>query len=203
MYLQYLFTGLLVSLSGSLPLGNLNVTAMLIAAKRSMRKALWFAVGVTIIEVLYLRATLYLLDRVATHTSVFFWFRVFNVLFMLCLAIGSFAAIRKTDKPGKDRSNESGGIWLGMVMSACNPMQVPFWMGWGVYLLSASLLANNAVSYGMFSVGAGIGTFCALWLFIIAGVRFSAIMRRHQRSVHIFTGVLFLLMALVQVVKLL
>jgi threonine/homoserine/homoserine lactone efflux protein len=203
LYTKYLIAGILVSLSGSLPLGNLNVTAMLIAAERNVRKALWFAAGVTIIEVAYLRATLLLLDSVTRHAGIFFWFRVFNIVFMVCLAIGSLIMTRKNNDAGKKRENRSGGIWLGMIMSACNPMQVPFWMGWSIYLLSASLLVNSAAAYNIFSTGAGIGTFCALGIFIMAGARFSAFMQLHQRMVHIFTAVLFLLMALVQVVKLL
>ena len=199
-YLQYLLTGLLISLSGSLPLGNLNVAAMQIAAKHSLNKAVWFAVGVTAIEMMYLRLTLGLLNLLAGYERLFYLFRALTIVLLLVLAVGSFIAARS--KAGKHVILDSTGnkLVLGATMSILNPMQVPFWLGWAVYLLSRSLLVATSGVYNIFTAGAGMGTFAALLLFILAGRKFSVFMITHRASVNIAMGCLFGILALFQIV---
>ncbi len=205
MYIQYLqifVAGLLISLSGSLPLGNLNVGAMQIAAKGTLRKALWFAGGVVVIEMAYLSITLNVLGRFTINEHIFFFLRGASIVLLLIMAIGCFAAVKQKEHKNIILNNKLNGAVLGVTMSAVNPMQVPFWAGWAIYLLSRSLLVNSAAGFSVFVISAGIGTFAALLLFIFAGRRFSALMLRHQRKVNAGMGCLFVIMAIAQFIKL-
>jgi len=205
MYIQYLqsfVAGLLISLSGSLPLGNLNIAAMQIAIKGTLKKALWFAGGVVVVEMVYLAFTLSVLGRFTISDSVFFLFRAASVILLLIMAAGSFMAVKHKEHKNIVLNNKVGGAVLGIAMSAVNPMQVPFWAGWAVYLLSQSLLVNSTAVFTIFVFSAGIGTFTALLLFIFTGRKFSAFMLRNQKKVNLLTGCLFVFMAIVQFIKL-
>jgi len=205
MYIQYLQTfaaGLLISLSGSLPLGNLNVAAMQIATKDTLRRAVWFAAGVVVIEMMYLVVTLSVLGRFTINEKIFFFFRVASILLLLIMAAGSFLAIPHKEHKNIVLNNKVRGAVLGATMSAVNPMQVPFWAGWTIYLLSRSLLVSSAAGLSVFVLSAGIGTFTALLLFIFAGRKWSALMLRNQGKVNMLMGCLFVVMAIAQSMKL-
>jgi len=205
MYIQYLqsfVAGLLISLSGSLPLGNLNIAAMQIAIKGTLKKALWFAGGVVLVEMIYLSFTLSVLDRFAISDSILFLFRAASVILLLVMAAGNFMAIKHKKHKNIVLNNKAGGVVLGIAMSAVNPMQVPFWAGWAVYLLSQSLLVNSTAVFTIFVFSAGIGTFTALLLFIFTGRKFSAFMLRNQRKANLLIGGVFVGMAVIQFIKL-
>lgn len=204
--MQYLYcsiAGFLISLVGSLPLGNLNITAMHIAAKENYKKAILFAVGVVIVEVIYLRFTLYALNWVQTHKQVFAVLQWVTIALFVVLAIGSFMAAAKKDAAGKNVviDNKINRFVLGISMSALNPMPIPFWAGWTVYLFSAGVLVADANIYNLFTISAGAGTFAALMAFIYAGKRFSELIKRNERKVSIAMGILFLGMAVFQIAR--
>lgn len=198
-----IISGYTISLSGTLPLGNLNMTAMYIAARQRAVSAIQFALGVAIIEVLYLRIALMAVDWILHHRVLFRVLQWSAVLMLLLLSIGSFMALNKQQQENKLVDNNMNRFALGMVMSAVNPMQFPFWAGWSVYLVSANWLHPGMVTYNVFALAAGAGTLTALFLFILAGAKLSAFMQKNKKGVQVFMGIVFLLLAAYQVYNLL
>ena len=90
-YLQSFIAGLLISLTGSIPLGNLNIAAMQIAATNTYR-AFWFAVGVVLVGMAYLAVTLSLLGTFNVGSKQLFCFRLGSVALLLIMAIASFTS---------------------------------------------------------------------------------------------------------------
>ncbi len=201
-YLQSFIAGLFISLTGSLPLGNLNVAAMQIAARETLRKALWFAAGVTLVEMAYLAVTLSIVGSFTIQARVFFFFRLVSVGILLIMAAGSFMATANKEGKNVILDNKIKRFLLGAGMSAVNPMQIPFWAGWSIYLLSQAWLENNVAGNTIFTLSAGAGTFSALLIFILAGRRFSAIMQQNKKTVNAGMGILFIAMAVYQFIKL-
>ncbi len=200
-YLQSFVVGFLISLMGSIPLGNLNLSAMQIAALNAY-KAFRFSMGVVIVEMAYLAITLVLLGSFTIGNTGLILFRIISGVFLLVLAIASFRAAKKEQQNNKLINNNKNPLVLGLIMSAVNPMQFPFWVGWVVYSLSHSLLVKSVFGFSVFVIGAGTGTFIALLLFIFAGLKLSAIMYRNQKLVNTLFGIIFLLLAISQFVKL-
>jgi threonine/homoserine/homoserine lactone efflux protein len=201
-YLQSFIAGLFISLTGSLPLGNLNVAAMQIAARETLRKALWFAAGVTLVEMAYLAVTLSIVGSFTIQARVFFFFRLVSVAILLIMAAGSFMATANKEGKNVILDNKVKRFLLGAGMSAVNPMQIPFWAGWSIYLLSQVWLENNVAGNTIFTLSAGAGTFIALLIFILAGRRFSAVMQQNKKTVNAGMGILFVAMAVYQFIKL-
>ncbi len=201
-WLRVILAGVAISLTGSLPLGNLNVTATHIAAKENTKVALWFALGAALVEMLYLRLTLALMDVILIQSSLFQQLQWVTVVLLLALAGGSFWALRKADK-GEIKNvlldNQMNRFVLGLLMSLVNPAQLPFWAGWVSYLLTQHWISDNTFSYNLFTIAAGMGTLLAMLLFILAGRKLSTTLHRHQRKVHGVMGALFLGMALWQI----
>lgn len=201
-YLQSFITGLLISLSGSLPLGNLNITVMQIAIKETLSKAIWFTIGVIIVEFLYLLLTLNIISKYAINEKIFFYFQWLSILVLATLAIGNFIAAGHKNGKNIILNNHTKRFHLGLLMSIANPMQVPFWAGWAIYLISRSIISNTLIGFVLFSFSAGMGTFMALLVFIFAGKRFSKFMLRKEKFVNMLIGCLFTTMAIFQFLKL-
>lgn len=202
-YAYLAITGLLVSITGSLPLGVLNITAMQIAAKESFLSAILFAIGATIVEMAYLFVTLNIIGKLANQPRFFIVCSIVSVILLFILAAGSFISVRSKQNKNIVIDNSVNRLLLGVTMSAINPMQIPFWMGWTVYLLSCSYPIDVLSGNIIFTVSAGLGTFIVLILFIILGKKLSRVMDRRKKMINVLMGCLFTLIALVQGVKLL
>ena len=167
-----------------------------------MRKAWQFALGVVTIEVGYLMLTIAALDLILANPAVFSALQWLTVVLFILLAMGCFRAGRKNrQSANKIIDNTLPGWLLGLIMSAVNPLQFPFWAGWIVYLISQGLQLLTAVQKGAFLTGAGVGTFLALTIFIMAGNIVAPFLSRHYRIVQYTLGCLFAGMALLQLVK--
>jgi threonine/homoserine/homoserine lactone efflux protein len=201
-YLQSIAAGLCISLMGSIPLGNLNLAAMQMAMQQANR-ALRFAVGVVLVEMAYLAVTLWVLGRYAIDGTGLFYFKAASIILLVIMAVGSFSAGRKKRGVNVVLNNGIKPMALGILMSAVNPMQIPFWIGWVFYLMSHNMLVDNMIGKSLFVVSAGAGTFIAMFLFIFAGKKFSVVMYRHQKTVNVLFGGIFLLLAAAQFIQLL
>lgn len=191
-------SALSISLIGSLPLGNLNITAMYIAAKKGIRAAGYFAFGVVLIEIMYLRISLVFVSWIIAHKNLFDILQWAVLLLLILLAINSFFAGEKK-KENTSALEKTNPLLLGVFLSAVNPLQIPFWAGWAVYLITSKMLIAENLYYNVFSISAGIGTFLALFVFIICGARLSGYIKANTVRINFLMGMLFLILAVYQV----
>jgi len=194
-------SALCISLAGSLPLGNLNITAMYIAAKKGLRAGVFFAFGVVVMEMLYLRISLTFVQWIVIHRALFSMLQWITVLLFIVIAVNNLLAARslKQHKPALQKAHP---LLLGILLSAVNPLQLPFWAGWAVYLTATGVIVANTVYYNVFTVSAGAGTLVALAMFILSGKRLSAYIEAHTRRMNFIMGTLFLLLAVYQIFRL-
>lgn len=187
-----------ISLVGSLPLCNLNITAMYIAAKKGINAASYFALGVVLIEVMYLRVSLFFITWIISHKDLFNILQWVVVLLFVLLAVNSFSATnKKRENPPVIQTTNP--LLLGIILSAINPLQIPFWAGWAVYLTGTKILTEGNVYYNVFALSAGVGTFLALFIFILFGKRLSNYIKSNTQRINLLMGALFLLLAIYQV----
>ena len=195
-----ILSGIFVSMSGSLPLGNLNITAMHIASREPLKQALKFSLGVVLIEMLYLRITLYAINYVTDNQFIFKNLQWITVVLLIALAIGGFYGASKKTHEAKNVliDNNIDRFLLGVGMSAVNPIQIPYWGGWAIYLITQGWIQTESIYYNTFTLSAGLGTSLALLIFILVGVKMAAYMQRNRKMILVLTGVLFLIIAVVQ-----
>ena len=165
------FMACLISFLGQLPLGNMSFTATQICIQEGAKKAWMYAIGVAIVEMLYLRFALTGMDWVVQHRSWFVALGWITVLLFLVLGMLAFISARKQKK--EERSvildNQLHRFLLGLTMSALNPVQIPFWFLWTSTMIQTRVLPVTAPAFHVFTMGAGLGTIAGLALYIHGG----------------------------------
>lgn len=171
-YLKVCGAGLIISWIGALPLGTLNVTAFDIAASQGFQNAFLFAISVVLVELLYVRLSLlgnkkWVLDEQWTTVLL-----VLGVLLLGYLGITSFLSSGTsvaTAEKSVFLTKISSPIVLGLLLSALNPLQFPYWLAWNKVLTNKEILKNDTNSYSLYLMGIGVGTLLALMIFIWLG----------------------------------
>jgi threonine/homoserine/homoserine lactone efflux protein len=200
-----LLTGMGISFLGSLPLGSLNMIALQIAVQANTKKAIFFALGVAMVEIIYVGISLTGMRWVWQHQALFYTLEWATVWLFFILALVAFLAAYKKNNAQKKTivSNRLPPFWLGVSMSAINPAQIPFWFLWSTYLFSIQLLIPAAAPFIAYMMGIGIGTLTGLALFIFGGKWLVQKIQASNRSINIAVGIVFLLSAAIQLYRVL
>ena len=197
-------TGLTISFLGTLPLGTLNIAAMQISVTDGIRPAMYFVTGALLVEVVYVRVSLVAMNWVLKHKKLFRWLEWISIVIILALAVSSFMVA--ADPVIKKNVLLSGGIhrfWLGVMMSALNPVQIPFWFGWSTVLFTKNVLEHKNSHYNIYITGIGTGTFIGNLIFILGGRLIVDMLNTNQKILHWVIGFVFLITAIVLTIKVL
>ena len=196
-------TGMFISFLGTLPLGTLNISAMQISVSDGIRPALLFALGALLVEIIYVRISLVAMKWVTRQKKILLALEWGTVIIITALAISSFVAAADPEvKKNVILSNTIHRFWLGVMLSAINPVQIPFWFGWSTALFTKGVLKPISSYYNLYIMGIGFGTFLGNLLFIFGGRFIVDTLNTNQKYLHLIIGIIFLLTALIFLVKL-
>ena len=202
--LRIFFTGMLISFLGSLPLGTLNVAAMQIAVTESIRQAVLFSLGSLLAEIIYVRLSLVAMDWIRKQEKLFRMLEWATVFIVLALAISSFyVAMHPKVEKNIILSSTLPKFILGLVMSALNPVQIPFWFGWSTVLFTKKILQPRQDHYNVYIIGIGIGTFIGNCVFIFGGRLMVDRLNTNQNVLNWIIGSIFAVTALIQLWRIL
>lgn len=193
-YLKVVVAGMLISFVGALPLGSLNITAFDIAAGQGMVAALEFSLAAILVELIYVRLTLLGNEKLVLGNKFALYALPIAAALLLYLAITSFYAANSVGIPTGSSSfpKITSPIILGFLLSALNPLQIPFWMLWNKYLLDKNILRHKISSYAGYMAGIGSGTFLGLLVFMLLGRYIVSNYDEYNTVTHFILGVLYL-----------
>lgn len=195
---------MLVSFLGSLPLGTLNIAAMQISISSGVTAALLFSLGSLIAEIIYVRISLVTMDWVRKQEKILKALEWVTFLIVAALAAFSFyAALHPSVEKNIVLDSPLPKIVLGFIMSAVNPVQIPFWFGWSTVLFSKKILLPRADHYNSYIVGIGVGTFMGNCIFIFGGLLIAQSINNNQHILNWVIGGIFAITALIQLWKIL
>ena len=202
-FVRIFFTGLIISLLGSLPLGSLNITAMQLSVQENARNAIKYGLGVALVEIIYVRISLKGINWVMEHETIFRVLEWCTVFLFLILAISSFITAGRKEEKQKNIILKSrvDRFVLGFTMSALNPVQIPFWFIWSTYLMSTNMIRTTSADFNIYTIGIGIGTLSALAIFIFAGRWIVNKLKASHRVINLVVGIIFLLSAIIQLYR--
>ena len=202
--MRLFFVGMLVSFVGSLPLGSLNIAAMQISITEGYKAALGFGTGVLLVEMIYVRISLVAMDKIRSQKKVLKVLEYVTLMIILALAISSFAAAAANNADAKNvlLSNSLPRFVLGLLMSALNPVQIPFWFGWSTVLFTKKILLPKKGYYNIYIAGIGLGTLLATSVFIFGGQLMVNTLKANQNVLNYIIGGIFFIMAIIQIWKL-
>lgn len=198
--IRIFFTGMSISFLGTLPLGTLNIASMQIAISDGIRPAMYFVLGALLVEVIYVRISLVAMDWVFRHKRLFRWLEWITVLIIVALAVSSFYT---ATTPGVHKNVLLSGhvhrFVLGLMMSAVNPVQIPFWFGWSTVLFTRKALTNEPAQQNAYIVGIGLGTFAGNMVFVFGGRFIVDRLNANEKVMHMVIGCIFVITAAIMV----
>lgn len=200
--LRLFWLGMMISFVGTLPLGTLNISAMQISVSDGTKPALLFALGALLVEVIYVRLSLVAMNWISGKKKIFRILEWATVILIFALAVSSFfAAAHPSVQKNVILSNSIHRFWLGVMLSAINPLQIPFWFGWSTALFSRKILESKAAHFNVYTFGIGLGTLLGNLVFIIGGRLIVDRLNASQAAIHYIVGAVFALTAIALLLK--
>jgi hypothetical protein len=159
--LKNIGVGFLVSFLGSIPLGYLNVIGFDIYNHEGIASVVPYLFGVITVEAFVIYFTLIFANQLISNKKLLQIIQGFSVLFMFILAYIFYASASKTTESTSiltEYKNHSP-YFIGLFLSGLNFIQIPFWVGWNLYLLNAKYIEMAGAKKYWYVLGTVIGTF--------------------------------------------
>lgn len=190
---------MLVSFLGSLPLGTLNIAAMQITVSDGIIAAMLFSAGSLLVEIIYVRVSLVAMDWIRKQEKILKALEWVTLLIVVALAASSFyAALHPSVEKNIVLDSPLPKFLLGVVMSAVNPVQIPFWFGWSTVLFTKKILLPRPDHYNSYILGIGVGTFIGNCIFIFGGLLIASKISNNQDILNWVIGGIFAITAIIQ-----
>ena len=189
----------LVSFTGSIPVGMLNLTAIYVGIRYTKRDVILYGIGVAMIEFVYVLIALF----AAKWIQRFDWIEtIVQVAVIPVLLILAFSYFRQDDAQFNMEEKAFGRPFLkGMFLSFINPLPIPFWLFLGSIIFSLGWFPMDTPTSLSFAVGVKFGTFLAMLFFGFGANMLSRRLERLNKVIHKLIGSIFLLLALLQTIR--
>lgn len=195
------FVGLLVSFLGQLPVGYINLVAVKTSIEQTKKAGLYFALGIALVEVVYLVFIMYSLNFIFSNHTIYKIIQVITTIVFIIMAFLSFKKWKKQKTEiHRTATNEYTNTFInGIFLSCINLAQFPFWILWTSYLINLKILSSNTLQYPTFIIGTGFGTFFGLVVYIFGGSYLVQKIKQLAQNLELWIGIFFLIAAAFQV----
>lgn len=200
--IRIFITGIFISFVGALPLGTINISAMQLAVTDGVKPAVLFALGMIPPDIFYVLVTLLAMQWIQRQKRLFKALEWVTLVIVVALAAANFyAALHTSVHKNVLLSSTLPPFFLGLVMNAVNPLQVPFWFGWNTILLNKKTLEHRWLHYNTYAAGVSVGLFAGTAIFIFGGKLVASKISQNQNLLSWGIGGIFFLTALYQIWK--
>lgn len=164
--------GLLVSFLGSLPVGVLNVSSLYWSSTSGLESALQFAAAVVFVEGSWAFAALYFSRKLRLEGP---WKTGMIFITFFLLTYLAYMTYQRSYQPIDAVAVPVNGLslqvpWMmGLVLSALNPFQIPFWLLWHHFFRENRWLTTEYWNQASYIAGIIAGSFLALSLYALLG----------------------------------
>jgi threonine/homoserine/homoserine lactone efflux protein len=163
MILLTFFIGLIANFIGYIPPGNINLAVVQITINRGMKQALQFITAFSCVEFFFtyfiMNAADWLSTQVHLDTAID-W-----VMVVLFGALGTITWMHRNKPPKQSKRPNRDSITYGILLGFVNPMQIPFWMITGTYLITHEWIETGRWPLAVFSLGSAAGAFLCLFIY--------------------------------------
>lgn len=196
------FSAITISFLGSLPLGTLNLSVAGYAFRHDWPGAVAFGIAAILVEMIFVRVAGVAIRRLERLTHFLRFFNIFTCVILLILAIKSLQAASQMQAFRVVAPFPFLNSWLsGLVLSATNPLHLPFWMGWTAVLRSKQILVDRPSANNIFVTAIGLGTAAAFTLYALAGSYLIQLLGSRQSLLNGLVGLALLITAFIQAYK--
>lgn len=157
-----LFLGIVLNMLGYIPPGNINLTVVQITITRGIRQALYFIAAFSTVEILFTFGVMRFVQWLSSEINLE---NTIDVVMIFMFGILGVLTWRSRKEMPKADYSKKDSIRYGMLLGVVNPMQIPYWLFVGTYLISHEWIDIGYLSLSVFSIGSGIGAALALYGF--------------------------------------
>jgi len=214
MLLLTLIIGILLNAMGYIPPGNINLTVAQLTINKGMRQSLYFILAFSCVEVFFtfgmMRFARWVSSDVnidANISDVRLGTYVDAFMIILFVVMGTITWINRKKVPKtktEDNRSKKGSVFYGMLLGVLNPVQIPFWLFFGNYVILHEWIKTDYLSLIIFSLGSGMGSALALYGYAhfakYIQEKFALSSHLINKSIAIFLYVLALYLIIKQVV---
>ena len=202
--LKNIIVGLIISFVGSLPLGYLNIIGTEVFSLFGMHSLVLYLLGVISIEAVVIYCTVIFSNQLVTNKKLMKSIDFFAVFFLLLVAylFFSYSGQTKQDHNYLQQYIQYSPFLIGLVLCGLNFLQIPFWMGWNIYLINANHIVLTGKHKFYYILGTLTGTFWGMLVAIVTLDSLSDI--KFPFSEYIITigiPLFFIILAVLQAVK--
>ncbi len=165
-FFQLIWSGILSSFVGTLPLGMLNLTVLQMSLAKRQRQAIAFSFGVVIVEFLQIFLTFLAMNVLLNIPYLNTGLAIVSIPILLFLG---FKNLKNSPNTEGVVLSDKNAFWQGILLSFANVLVYPFWLLWGNLFVKNGWLSPTPLAYSIFAFGAIIGTFSAFLMFILLG----------------------------------
>jgi len=192
-----IFIGFFIGFMGYIPPGNINLTVVQLSIGKAKQHVWYFILFAGLMEFIYCFGSMVGMKFLLEQPQWVIGLRWSSVVVFTVLGIVTF--FQKAKGEGKLTS----GIKKGIIIALLNPLQIPFWLIWGVYAMQNGWVQPNYISIMFFSIITATGAMAILTLYAIAGRKMEATLIANQKILNVVIGSIFIGLAAMQLLKLL
>jgi hypothetical protein len=135
------FLGIICNAIGYIPPGNINLTAVQITLNKGIKQAYYFILAFSSVEVLFTFGVMRFVQWLSNTINLSQFIDMAMIVVFLIMGVITWRSRKEM------------------------PMQIPFWLFVGTYLMSHDWVQDGFVSLSIFSIGSGIGAGLVLYGF--------------------------------------
>ncbi len=199
MYVLTFLVAVAVNFVGYIPFGNINLTAVQLSVNRGLKQAVIFILSFSVVEALFTYVLMRFAEWFAGKENLLHLLDYILIIIFLVMGIVTWRIANHESKPKEYRKRDS--IRYGIFLGIFNPMQIPFWMIGGTYLISNKWIETAGFGLEIFALGAGIGAFSCLYLFAHFARYIQEKFTLSNRLINRSVAVVFFVLALIHIIK--
>lgn len=195
----YFIAGAILAFLGFMPPGNINLQVIQMAASHRKRELASFIGGAAIVEFIYCFMVIKSMEWITRHEIVI---KILNwAIIPTFIGLAIYMFLKKEEHP-KGKPMVAMSMMKGFLMNLTNPVQIPFWLIWGLYMLNNGWIDRETKSIVIFSLGSMLGAFLGLGVFAYTGHKLFQKIDLNQKWLNRIIGMVFIGLAVYQLVRL-
>ncbi len=199
MLLLTFFIGVIANFIGYIPPGNINLSVVQLVINRGIKQALQFIIAFSCVEFFFTYFIMNAADWLAQQVNLSTAIDWVMVALFGTMGVITWMHRKKSPKPKKNESRDS--ITYGILLGFLNPVQIPFWMITGTYLITHEWIETGRLALVIFSVGSAAGAFLCLFIYAKSARYVKDKLDLSNRAINTGIAILFFAFAAYHIVK--
>jgi threonine/homoserine/homoserine lactone efflux protein len=201
---SHLLFGIIIGFVGVIPPGLLNLTAAKISVKQSRKASMVFAVGASLVVIGQVYIGVFFSKLLNDSPDNLLLLEQFAVIAFIGLSIFFFIRAALDSGTPQVKKIDKSAIKLfgqGIILSVLNIFPIPFYIGFSSFLAGRGLFEFTYPMAHLFILGASVGTFTMLVVYINYVKKFGFDSNTFARKINYILSGLTLLIAIFTIFK--